>query len=467
MDYLFSPQIDFILKRGGGIKSCLFDYEAKKIISNLIPFSLFQDFDFFHFDYITNRKRIKIDGISCVVFIRPSSIKSLVEELSNPFYSNYIVFFTSPIDPLLLEILANADINYLITEIYELNLDVLKQDTKIYTIGSEQPKRIVEGIQSVVFALGINPNIKVMNNEKLKDIACTLNESNMSLVFKKEGTMILLSRNFDLMSPLIYDWHYQSLIYEHTGAADSMTKIDGKDYSLNNFFMSENKFLEISKVGENIQKLIKDVENRQEGLGAHNFEELGKCLVQKSIMESQVKIYSEVINKCMINKEFSEIQNEILKSKDNFNLPKFEAMFDESQIINLILVYLLRYVKNWEEFLDRLPKYKNQILNFKANNNPIYFGYKHTTNKTLDIKLGYVSPLKKIIKHIVMQKCRENTLININDENKQISHIIIYIDGGVTMSEYRIVSECEKEYGVDIILIGTHLLTSESFTSLK
>lgn len=484
MDYLFYSQIEFILKRGKGVKACLFDSESKQIISNLIPLSQFQDNDFFYFDYITNKNRTVVEGMECVVIVRPSSLKAVIEELACPFYGTYIIIFTSQIDPFSLEILANADLKSIITEVHEINADLFKQCSRLYTTNSEKYKRVLDGLSSVVLSLEISPNIKVFdeslfegytgpsdsqaellnkaNDKNLKHVGRELKNKSEQYNFQRKGTFLLLGRNFDLVTPLVYDWQYQAMIYEHLEADNSLVKINQKEFSLNDTFFSNNKFVEIATVGENIKETIKTIDKSQLKLANHNFEDVEESILMKSKMECHLNIYNTLISECLKSKSLSEYENEIICSKEKVDLKSLVGSLETTQALKLLLVYFLKWIKNWDESSKEFPKFRSQILKYQEIFKPRNFCYKNNFNNEIDIKLGYISPLRRIIKHVVHKKLKENALINVNDEVKDVSPIIIYIEGGVTMREYREAMQCEQEYKVDIVVVGTEIINSST-----
>lgn len=155
VDTLLDTKVERILEMSSGVKALLFDDDTKSILSNLIPHSRFLEKDYFLFDNIANRRREKMAGITCVVVIRPENIKLLIEEVSDPFYEQYIVLFTNQVDPLMIEILATSDTRCVVSEVHEIYVDFLKQDEYLYTLfgargGRHTPlyrkKRIADGL---------------------------------------------------------------------------------------------------------------------------------------------------------------------------------------------------------------------------------------------------------------------------------------------------------------------------------
>lgn len=483
-DMLFKEQIDFILNLGEGVKACLFDFETKDYISNLISFSKFQEHDFFYFSYITNKYRISLNDIFCIVIIKPSNLKNLVEELSNPCYGKYIILFTNQIDPFVLEIIAKADAKCVVDKIYEIYLDVAKESNFLYLTNSTKYKNVLDGLSSIIFSLKINPCIKhiqeietrksnklesnsdetiIVNdktnvnkpkhNSNTRDINSTINFVNLKndLVnrakqynFTKEGNILFLKRNFDLFTPLVYDWHYQALINHHLEFKNNVVKINNKDFFLNDKFFEKNKFCNIHYIGDEIKKELKELKKNKIKISNHEFEDIEEKAAHSMIVDTHLNIYDALIKDCMQNKNFSEDVMTLIRdtklSNTSVTFENIEALvekYDEEQQLVLYLLFFLKKGKNWEEESKKVGKFNDILLEFKEKYEPINYPYKPTFYDNRDIKLAYEPPLKKLIKHILLNKVRAGMFQEMGKEFCDSNILIIYIEGGITMTEYR------------------------------
>jgi hypothetical protein len=533
---IFHSQIDFILKRGTGIKACLFDNETKSLISGLIPLSLFNENSYFHFDILSNEKKVKIKGMFCVVILRVESLDFLLQELVDPSYGNYIILFTSQVDPLILELMANADINSVISEVHELNLDLYRQLPHLYTTKPNNHiinshRRSLEGIFSALCSLEINPEILIQqpNEQILKNnlslLARDLQNKMACCNFNKKAVLILLNRNFDLLTPLVMDWSYLSLINEKLDFSEQIVKFDKKSFLLTDFFSIENLNENIAVVGENIKNLAKKVENeiemkKMKKMG--EIEEIEEIMKKKAVVETHLSIYNflaVVENEKLI--KFSEDQGRLLstgeitsdnkyednKYEDNLgnnnlgnnnlgnnNLGKKIAAKDNVKKIadekrnaekltvkkipqininnnaddstyelNLILIHFLKInFKDWNEKLKQFTKFKAEIIKLYSNYQP--FSYKFSFDFEKDLKLAYTSPIKRMIKHVILNKIKENTFFSKKEfVFKRHYPLIIFIDGGITIREYREAMECANEFEVELILISTEILNIQKY----
>lgn len=457
MDSLFYPQIDFILKRGTGIKACLFDSESKQIISNLIPLSVFTDNGFFYFEYLSNKNKVKITGMSCVAILRPSNLKELLEEILCPFYSNYIVLFTSQIDPFVLEIMANSDIHSVVSEVHEINVDIFRQAQGLYTTESLDRKRNLDALHSLLLTLEVSPAVLIQNNDNTllslgKNLITKIDQYN----FTKKGNFVLLKRNFDLITPLIHDWHYLSMINEHIGVKNSVILLNGKSYLLNDQFFTNNKFGQIADVGEEIKKLVKNME--QNRVAPHDFDEIQDHLAQKSAAEAHLNIYNKIVENAAELQKTSEIEAQALLNKE-FDLSNRIEELSYKKALKVLLIYFLKHVKNWEEYSKNFPKFRTDLMKFYERGCQKAI-YRNGFNMETDIKLGYISPLKRIVKHLILNKMKENLFIRLGTV-EVAGPIVIFIDGGATLCEYREISELSSEYNIEIILISTGILDTK------
>lgn len=517
MDSLFHSQIQFILKLGTGIKACLFDEETKSMISSLIPLSLFNDNNFFHFDLLSNKARSKVEGMCCIIILRPESLKLLLEELVCPYFGSYIVLFTSQIDPLVLELMANADINSLVSEIHEINLDLHKQAPNLYITKSSKYKRNLEGLCSALYSLEINPEILIFNEEiedgpnKEKGISFLgkdLRNKCLQYNFAKKGTFVLLKRNFDLITPLVQDWYYHSMINDCLELNDNLVKLNGKTYQVTDSFSIKNFFNEIATVGEEIKKLAKDVEKNK--VGVSNFEDIQDLLNLKSMAEMHLCIYNSIANETDNLISLSELQSKILKSTDfkistifehwpeqgkiEKNFFNDENVTEENQgflgndketryrrvvkmntlelkLLNLLLIYFLKNDKDWIEASKQFPKYRSHLIKFYELYKPQAYPYKYSFDNEVDPKLGYIAPIKKIIKHISQNKIKENAFVTLKgkDDQRELGKsevspgpIVLFIEGGITLREYRETILYSRKHDIEVILISNEILNSKS-----
>ncbi|KAI5151553.1 vacuolar protein sorting-associated protein 45 [Enteropsectra breve] len=510
MDSLFKAPTDLLLSRGTGIKAVLFDEESKRAISNIIPYSSFLDNDFFYFDYITNKERAVISDMACVVVIGISSIKFLIEELSSPKYSNYCVLFTNQIDPYILEILASSDTRSLISEVHEIYVGLCQQSPFLYTTSSDGSRGIADGLHSLLMSLEISPHVKVMissNNtadsakkaldaiksledskrccsvtparitdkndlegaeQNLKNIGHEIIRKAGQYSFLNEGTVVLLERNFDLFSPLMYDWHYQALIKEHLEYNNGIVKLNGKDYSVNDHFFKRNMFRDIEAVGKDINGMVEELERNKIKISNYQFEDIEEKAAHSLAVETHLSIYNELMEMCIANQGLSEKALGIVFGENKeFNREAMnsgsdkahnESKLNKENDIRLALLYAVKNMHRWEEVLRELPEHKAVLEKFKECYEPVAFGYKAKLDSTRDSRLGYEPPLCRILRHICNGKINTECFESLNDCNERPGPVVFFINGGITMMEYRELMKMGEELKVKVYCISTGII---------
>jgi len=225
-----------------GIKVLLLDAETTAIVSTAITQSFLLNQDVFLTDRVDNRKRDRMIHIKCIAFLRPSqeSIGALVEELRNPRYGEYHLFFVSSLTKNAIERLAEADVKELVKvveeyysdfcaigpELYSLNLTT----SRLYgtTVGVWDPialQRSLEALTSLLLALKKKPFIRYERMSPMakrlgQEIKSKIEEETSLFDFRPSAVqpcLILLDRRNDPVTPLLTQWTYQAMVHELIG----------------------------------------------------------------------------------------------------------------------------------------------------------------------------------------------------------------------------------------------------------
>ncbi|ADM11748.1 putative vacuolar protein sorting-associated Sec1-like protein [Encephalitozoon intestinalis ATCC 50506] len=458
-DDLLSKKIDEILEMGEGVKALLFDEDTKIILSNIIPHSRFLENDYFLFDNIMNKRREKIQGITCMAVIRPESIRWLIEEVANPFYERYIVLFTNQMDSLMLEILATSDIYCVISEVHEIYIDFFRQDDFLYTfhraktsnqVSPSIRKRTLDGLFSLIMNLGGVPAIKVQVGDKLLlEDADSLNTRLMSLGSKQGGTLIILDRTFDIYTPLLYEWRYQSLLYEHADYENGVVQIGKKSYSVvDDSFFNASKFKDIYEVSEDIKGLIKKAEFKKKKLHDFVFDDLEENTKISRQLEAHLSQHGYVMRACLRLKDLSETEMNILKNNRTSKEEVGEYLTRKDISImersKLLIIYSLRNKRNPNDEAKKYPDLIEEVESFTRRYSigasiPRCYGYRF--HDGIDVKLGYQPAIKRIARHWWTSRLDDRYFLEIRESENPMDYMIVYVRGGVTYSEYRALYE--------------------------
>ncbi|TBU13160.1 Sec1-like vacuolar protein sorting-associated protein [Hamiltosporidium tvaerminnensis] len=473
----FNDKINTILCKGQGLKSILFDLESSKIISNMVPYSVFLENNFFLFEYIGSDDRSVVRGVCCVVVIRNVSVNLLFKEIKKPLYDEYIIIFTNKIGERVLEELADNDRFGVVKEVYEIYMDVFYQDVGMYTVmpvkyGGDCIERCVDGIYSFLVHLNVKPSIRVIEGrETVKIIGETLKRRFGGEEYKNGGELVIVDRGCDMITPLLYKWRYQGMIYEHLEYKDGLVQFKDKFISVfDDSFFIKNRFLDINSVGENIKRQVKEVEKNKKiknNEDVCNLEEKSKIV---EIAENHLLIYNYLAKECLENKELSELELNIIKNnkitiKEISNICNNKCVNFRKRI-KILLIYLIKndfdflrnsyqdnlfsskVVQMFPEFIQIIKRFgekyiygdcsdKNGIIKTKK--------YLPVFLNEYDVKLDYVPGFYTFLESVIKKNLKEKYFPYILKSTKEYKYTIIYFNGGLTYEEYRIFNEfCNK-----------------------
>lgn len=196
-------------------------------------------------DRIDNANREKMRHLGAIVFVRPTSdsIQFLVDELRNPKYGKYELFFTNTVKKSALERLAESDDHEVVTKIqevfadyYVINNDLFSVNLPSMTIyGSTGPdfwaadslNRTVDALSGVLLSLKRRPLIRYDRNSAMAkklgtEIQYIIKQEKALFDFnsKTQDTppiLLILDRRNDPVTPLLTPWTYQAMVHELLG----------------------------------------------------------------------------------------------------------------------------------------------------------------------------------------------------------------------------------------------------------
>lgn len=485
-DTIFEEKIHKILTKGKGPKVMLFDQSTSQILGNLIPHSKFLDHDFFLFDYITNKSRKKMSEITCFIVIKPTNYQLVIEELKSPFYDDYILLFTNYVPENIIIDLAQNDVRSCVRGVYEIYIDLFRQDHNLYSIysqnchyksGISEFKSVCDGIFSFFRTIDMAPEIYVQKDSNFtKMIGTELSVRFTECKLRNDSKLIILDRKFDLISPLTYTWTYQSMINEFLDYSNGLVNLNNKTYTLDSDLFDNIKFKDLSTVATDLKSFIKNEGKKVSDGLIKNIEDNAK---KSDMAEHHLDIYNCIIKDCMVNKELSEIEFDIIKNK-KYKIDGLIRIIQDRSIeyekrYKLLLIYLLKNHFNFDllesndlrvqssisycnDFKDRLVQFKHKYLSDK-NYNRVTGSFK----ENVDIKLAYEPGIKKIVKDAINNKV-SRILACIKQNEKTTKNIIIYVHGGLTYYEYKTVIEYVQRKKLLIKNVQVHLLTDSMIT---
>lgn len=235
------------------IRVLLLDENTAPIISLVSTQSDLLKKEIYLVDRLENENRDKLRNLRCICFFKPSdlTITRLSQEISNPKYSSYEIYFNNIIFKSRLERLAESDDLEVVNRVVEVFQDYYVLNKSLFTstdtsnpLANTGPQTwepvslesSTESLTSLVLSLNMKPVIKYESNSKMASkLANALNYEMTSnsqlfeqLTPKRDvpPLVLILDRKNDPITPLLFPWTYQSMINELLGINNTNNSVD-------------------------------------------------------------------------------------------------------------------------------------------------------------------------------------------------------------------------------------------------
>ena len=206
----------------------------------------------YHVDKLDNPRRKKLGGFRAVVIVRPSSenLRVLRQELADPKFDEYHLFFTNTVHDHHLQDIARSDFSQVVRQVQELYLDFFPLGPDLFTV--EEPScmaleppswdqvlfdRLCDSLVSLLLALKVSPTIAYQLNSppackigaEVAERIETGNHSSDRHLFcfgtgghqvrqsEQSTVLLLLDRRDDPVTPLLTQWTYAGMLHETLG----------------------------------------------------------------------------------------------------------------------------------------------------------------------------------------------------------------------------------------------------------
>ncbi|KAJ1970414.1 vacuolar protein sorting-associated protein 45 [Dimargaris xerosporica] len=283
-----------------GMKVLLMDQETTPIVSAVTTQSNLLTKETFLVDRIEHDQRDVMMHLKCVCFLRPSdgSIRRLVQELRNPKYREYYVYFSNVLRKSAIEELAEADENELVRELQEYYADFLAinpdlyslgmtprayplYDGNLFTWGARAFQRSLQGILSILLSLKKRPLIRYERNSRMaltlgRELHMAMQNESSLFNFRQSDTppiLLIVDRRNDPVTPLLNQWTYQAMAHELVGINNGRVDLghlpdvrkDMKEIVLSveqDSFYRQNMFHNFGDLGESIKRYVEDYQRK-------------------------------------------------------------------------------------------------------------------------------------------------------------------------------------------------------------
>ncbi|KAL9623299.1 MAG: hypothetical protein Q9160_002406 [Pyrenula sp. 1 TL-2023] len=282
------------------MKILLLDSETVTIVSTAITQSALLKHEVYLIDRLDNAAREKMRHLRCLCFVRPSpdSVQNLIDELREPKYGEYRIYFSNIIRKSSLERLAEADDHEVVKAVQEyfadyivvnpdlmsLNLGFPKQRIWSHnpdTWNSDALQRTTEGVIALLLSLKKNPLIRYEKNsfmaKKLAtEVRYQMTQEEQLFDFRKTDTppiLLILDRRDDPITPLLTQWTYQAMVHELLGIFNGRVDLSSipdirpelKEIVLSQDqdpFFKKNMYQNFGDLGGNIKEYVEQYQSR-------------------------------------------------------------------------------------------------------------------------------------------------------------------------------------------------------------
>jgi len=436
---LLNDTINFIKSKYGdtlGYYILVVDPDSVKVLSSVCKMYDLISYKISTVEYL-NLTRKPFPTSEAIYFISPTraSVEKLLEDFklpSEPQYSFVHLCFTSTLPEDLMGLISQSvGLVPRIRSLRELNLNFLVKDSDLFHFGVTpnlsiySPKTITpwtsifaERLLTVCSAFLEAPYVQYYGGSYFcKEVATSFQAKMKELLSKTnspphepKGTVIILDRTYDLSSPLMHDYCYESIIYDvlavNKDGAINLDKMseeskEGKNLMYlgsNDPLWNKYRYMHIGEVFKSLSVDMKEFTSMSKKLN-EKAKDLNKLHEALSAMPNHKEIMGSYQFHSRIAQECSNIYTNI----DHTNLIKLEQQIitglnmdgselDSKNVINAIGRLSLDFPNMTEE--NKLRLYLLYLINFSVPKREAEFLAKNLTNQSYkDIILSKLETL--------------------------------------------------------------------------
>lgn len=343
------------------------------------------------------KKHEGMNHLKAALFIQPTetNYELLVQELRDPRFKEYHIFFSNIVSQDMLARLGRLDEHDLIMQVHEYYGDYLAVNEEFFHLGIENSlllsssysrsveavsvyERNVNGVLSVLLSMKRSPSlIRYQGTSELaRRVAADINsqiekESGLFDFRRQEGPLLLiLDRRDDPVTPLLTQWTYQAMVHELLGLNNNRVVLRGAPNISKELeevvlsptqdeFFAKHRHANFGDLGAAVKALLDEYQRyakKNENINSiedmQNFMERYPDFRSKSINVSKhVAVISELsrlTDVCQLL-DISELEQEVACSNEH-SLHKGELTsrirnpkVQSADKLRLALLYLLRY----------------------------------------------------------------------------------------------------------------------------
>ncbi|BFF89300.1 vacuolar protein sorting-associated protein 45 [Drosophila madeirensis] len=383
---------------GPGMKIILLDKETTSIISMAFSQSDMLQREVYLFERLdSGRSNERLKYLKCIVFIRPTkqNIQLLANELRNPKYSAYYIYFSNIIPRTDIKYLAECDESESVREVKELYADYLCVNPNLFSLNMpncmsnlnwlpDALTRSMQGITAVLLSLKLNPVIRYRAGSQAAQLLAkmiyeqitkdsTLFDFRSNMDGSAPPLLLVLDRRDDPVTPLLHQWTYQAMVHELLQIKNNRVDLSDRPNVPKDFkelvlsgdqdeFYGTNMYANYGEIGATIKTLMEEFQRK-----ANDQKKVESIADMKNFIESypQFKKMSGTVQKhlCIIGElsglsnkrnlfELSELEQEIAcKAEHSAQLQRIKKLIADERVtiedaLKLVALYALRYERH-------------------------------------------------------------------------------------------------------------------------
>lgn len=282
------------------MKILLLDRETVSIVSTAVTQSSLLNYEVYLIDRLENATRDKMRHLRCICLVRPSpeTIQLLVDELREPKYGEYHIYFTNVAKKSSLERLAEADDHEVVKGVQEHFADYTVINPDLFTLGFSLPQwriwagspdtwnpealqRCAEGLFAVLLSLKKKPLVRFERSSTLakklaSEVRYLMSQEEQLFDFRKVDTpplLLILDRREDPITPLLTQWTYQAMVHHLLGIQNGrvdLSEVPDIRSELREVVLSQdqdpffkkNMFLNFGDLGGSIKEYVEQYQSK-------------------------------------------------------------------------------------------------------------------------------------------------------------------------------------------------------------
>ncbi|KAM0688425.1 Syntaxin-binding protein 3 [Conglomerata obtusa] len=469
------------------------------ILTTLFSFSELISHNLLAIQRIEDANRNAVPENPCLYFIKPdaSVVKTIIKDHSKKMYKKYSVYFTSQPASNLISKLEKLENPNVVVKI--INIEFSCFDNNVFICDFNALKTVALVSKNIF-------NITCLNENDKKD-ADALEEIFSAENRQRKGDLILMNRFDDMVTPLMRFFSFQSLLNDFKLIKNNF--YEQKQLFFEDVLWQRIRFKHIAEINKVLSKEAQTINDNVKKLKDANTKDLIKMVYEapeQIQLKQEISIFLDLLDQCITNFEslnlnfLSLTEQNIVTKKDVHGNKYQKGVEDFFKVCNdekigltdkLRLFCLLSMKYDWQKkeedllikmkIVDKndLKTDKCSLLNALIKNRDKQFCITES-EKIYDIS-RYKTVLENVIDNFVNKKVKYINLTNVTQESqtevqslrksefvfkkqtKVRKMICIYIKGGLTYEEIRVVTKESQKNNIDIILGSDEVLTHEKF----